>query len=384
MGATRRMFEVMSRGLMDARPEALLVVALGMLPMGCGADCPPYKDVVHDVRGTRVLCVGAPGADDANPAGTTGAESATATAFTDGSELTGSTGSVGTNSSTDTSESSSLSEQSASSDGESLACGNGVVEDGEECDDGNTEDGDACLSTCVQARCGDGVIWSDQEYCDDGNAEDGDDCLSTCIPATCGDGHLRRSVESCDDGNNFSGDGCDPLCAHEFIMFATQGVYVGNFGSKAVANELCRGEAKAAGLTGNYVAWLSSGEEGLAGSALPLGEPLKRTDGALIVHAAEEIILSFDTTLMAAVNLDAEGNLVEGLAWTGTSASGGAGADCSSWTDSSPSKSGVVGAVNAKDARWTRDGHFDNIIFVLDLSSCDVQHYLYCFRRKDD
>ncbi|MFN8642957.1 MAG: DUF4215 domain-containing protein [Candidatus Binatia bacterium] len=29
-------------------------------------------------------------------------------------------------------------------------CGNGVVEPNEECDDGNTADGDACPATCVR------------------------------------------------------------------------------------------------------------------------------------------------------------------------------------------------------------------------------------------
>ena len=36
-------------------------------------------------------------------------------------------------------------------------CGNLLVESGEACDDGNVDDTDACLSTCVKARCGDGI-----------------------------------------------------------------------------------------------------------------------------------------------------------------------------------------------------------------------------------
>ena len=34
-------------------------------------------------------------------------------------------------------------------------CGNGVIDAGETCDDGNLSDSDACLSTCVVATCGD-------------------------------------------------------------------------------------------------------------------------------------------------------------------------------------------------------------------------------------
>ena len=43
----------------------------------------------------------------------------------------------------------------------------------EQCDDGNTDDDDGCLSNCVSATCGDGFVGPDEE-CDDGN-EDNDD-----------------------------------------------------------------------------------------------------------------------------------------------------------------------------------------------------------------
>ena len=61
------------------------------------------------------------------------------------------------------------------------ACGNGVVENGEECDDGaanSDTDPDACRATCVNPACGDGVI-DDGEACDDGDANTDDD------PAAC-------------------------------------------------------------------------------------------------------------------------------------------------------------------------------------------------------
>lgn len=35
------------------------------------------------------------------------------------------------------------------------SCGNGMLDAGEQCDDGNLLDDDDCLSTCVAARCGD-------------------------------------------------------------------------------------------------------------------------------------------------------------------------------------------------------------------------------------
>ena len=46
-------------------------------------------------------------------------------------------------------------------------CGNGVLDSGEQCDDGPTnDDGGACLSTCVKATCGDALIWKGVEQCD--------------------------------------------------------------------------------------------------------------------------------------------------------------------------------------------------------------------------
>jgi cysteine-rich repeat protein len=53
------------------------------------------------------------------------------------------------------------------------------------------------------------------EECDDGNAADGDACLSNCVKARCGDGFIRQGTETCDDGNPWSGDGCSPSCRLE-------------------------------------------------------------------------------------------------------------------------------------------------------------------------
>ena len=63
------------------------------------------------------------------------------------------------------------------------SCGNGSVEVGEACDDGNTENADGCTNSCAFARCGDSVTRTDLtpgdegfEACDDGNDSDQDLC----------------------------------------------------------------------------------------------------------------------------------------------------------------------------------------------------------------
>ena len=66
------------------------------------------------------------------------------------------------------------------------ACGNGILEDDEICDDGNLEENDACTALCKPTTCGDEVINtpnSDRmtEQCDDGNTKDDDGCSATCL-----------------------------------------------------------------------------------------------------------------------------------------------------------------------------------------------------------
>ncbi len=64
---------------------------------------------------------------------------------------------------------------------ESLAgnCGNGVLNPGEQCDDGNRKDGDGCSQLC-KTICGDNIQAGGEE-CDDGNTKDGDTCSSKCV-----------------------------------------------------------------------------------------------------------------------------------------------------------------------------------------------------------
>ncbi|MCA9693657.1 MAG: DUF4215 domain-containing protein [Myxococcales bacterium] len=163
--------------------------------------------------------------------------------------------------------------------GEFAVCGNGAIEDGEECDDGdanaeagactpkcrlpvcgdgfvgageacdlgdlNGQDGESCTTDCAFAwACGNGVLdpgeacepgldpmisCTDQcalttcgdgvvdagEECDDGNMIQGDDCLNTCVAATCGDGVVGLD-EECDDGNLIDEDSCTAACLNNF------------------------------------------------------------------------------------------------------------------------------------------------------------------------
>ena len=49
------------------------------------------------------------------------------------------------------------------------------------------------------------------EECDDGNTENGDGCDSKCLKEECGNGRMDYG-EDCDDGNQLGGDGCSENC----------------------------------------------------------------------------------------------------------------------------------------------------------------------------
>jgi cysteine-rich repeat protein len=103
-------------------------------------------------------------------------------------------------------------------------CGDGVRNAFcEACDDGPANDDaapDTCRTDCRPARCGDGTI-DTGEACDDGNRASCDGCSAACaveIGLGCGDAiPFPTCGEPCDDGNAVPGDGCSPTCALEFV-----------------------------------------------------------------------------------------------------------------------------------------------------------------------
>ncbi|MEM9452849.1 MAG: DUF4215 domain-containing protein [Myxococcota bacterium] len=96
--------------------------------------------------------------------------------------------------------------------GEDGICGDGVVQDDEQCDQGPANaDEAACKTDCTDNVCGDGFV-GPGEGCDDGNLDDGDACTSECALPSCGDGVVDPG-EECDDGQNGDDDdGCTDLC----------------------------------------------------------------------------------------------------------------------------------------------------------------------------
>lgn len=128
-------------------------------------------------------------------------------------------------------------------------CGDGKKEGNEECDDGNTANGDGCSSLCrIEVRssssssvkpsivcCNQSNSWCERKsecgVTETSYGQDMNGCIATCgkkpgssssassicpdcIPPGCGDG-VKVDSEECDDGNTKDGDGCTKQCKIE-------------------------------------------------------------------------------------------------------------------------------------------------------------------------
>lgn len=86
-----------------------------------------------------------------------------------------------------------------------------------ECTASGVVNGHCISEVCVDSICGNGVM-DVGERCDDGNTEGADGCSTTCDSMeTCGNGVVDLFREQCDRGiGTLSGDGCSSQCAVEY------------------------------------------------------------------------------------------------------------------------------------------------------------------------
>lgn len=103
-----------------------------------------------------------------------------------------------------------------------VPCGNGVVDPGEQCDDGNTDDGDCCSGSCQFEAAGSACAEDGDACTADVCGGSGDEGLCTHPPLAplppacqlCGNGTVDAG-EQCDDGGTTDGDCCDSACRFE-------------------------------------------------------------------------------------------------------------------------------------------------------------------------
>ena len=288
-------------------------------------------------------------------------------------------------------------------------CGDGNVDLGEECDDGNTQDGDCCSSSCVVepngSPCDDGLFCTGVETCSAGV------CQSSGDPCSGADGDSHCS-ESCDEGADDcsapdpNGSACndnDVCTVGEAclagsctgataldckVAFVTSGVMNGSMGGVAGADAMCQSRAVAAGLPGTFLAWISDSTTSPAARFTQSSDPYVSTRG---VGASCTIPGSCDGNLRLLADdwadltdggldhqmRDEFGNSFGGtsLVWTGTEGDGSGGTlHCSDW--SSSTGAGIGGSIisctgDGCTGQWSR----------ANLYSCGNSFHLYCFEQ---
>jgi len=305
--------------------------------------------------------------------GTTDATSATSTptsttTLTTTPSTTPGTSATETESTTDTSSTTS-----------SVECGNGEVEEGEECDGEKSGDGyGGCKDDCMlepycgdgevqdvfedcdpgdgdpiegcescQANCGDGIVVAGVEACDDGDMDDDDECTNACTVATCGDGVVQTGVEECDDGNRDDSDACSNDCFSARRIFVTASDEYQGIGLKGIggADDICNEVGGAIQPpVGVLRAWISDGNVGpstrfFGVGKLPMGFPGRFVLADGVTTVAEGWGGLTSGALLAPINLD-QNSIVVGendpdSVWTHTLSDGSSsvGVPCKGWLE---------------------------------------------------
>ncbi|HEY8376457.1 MAG TPA: DUF4215 domain-containing protein, partial [Nannocystis sp.] len=293
----------------------------------------------------------------------------------------------------------------------SPTCGDGVVNDAsEECDDGNDNNGDACTNACKQAVCGDGIVYEGVEQCDeggagptcdadctpamcgdevvnpaageecdDGNADDTDACLSTCKNAFCGDFVVQQGVEECDDGTPGGDDLCNNCKVSPYrYIFVTSATYSGALDNVSGADFKCYQAAMQAGLPkapeNTWTAWISMNAV-QASQRVDMsytGWYVLPTDPPTLVAKGWAGLTS--GTLLHAIDHTEYGMPIvdSTYVWTNTRVDGmlpGQNYNCNNWTTTADQ--GRVGIATATNSDWT-----DPMIPA--TVECSTMNRLYC------
>lgn len=162
-------------------------------------------------------------------------------------------------------------------------------------------------------------------------------------------------------------------------VFVTSKVYTaddikGLSGADLECNELAA-EGLPALHNRRFVAWLSNDFENARSRLAGTTGPWELVDGTRV---ADDVAHLLGTNPLAnAIDLDEDGEPVDGYAWTGTTRSSTAyGMNCFGWTTASGS--GVVGAIVPDASKWTAAKTEDCGAKKMDERP---KHHLYCFER---
>lgn len=167
----------------------------------------------------------------------------------------------------------------------SPVCGDGLVQGSEQCDDGNLDDTDDCLHTCLLAICGDGLVQAGVEQCDLGG-ENWEACDSDCTLPMCGDGLLNKKAgELCEEGD----EGCESCQWKGTLVFLTSRLFFPKLQGPGEADAICQVLADDAGIQATFKAWIWTSIGGPGATWFPEEGPYILVDGTLLAATWDDL-----------------------------------------------------------------------------------------------
>lgn len=153
------------------------------------------------------------------------------------------------------------------------------------------------------------------------------------------------------------------------VVFVTSTAQSADFGGIEGADALCASQAAAAGLTGDFRAWLSTSDSSVADRLTQSAVPYVLVDGTRIADDWADLT---DGSLQAVINLDATGASHRADVWTGTLPSGLAytETDCDGFTNGGIG-SALCGTTQSINSSWTAN----------QVPTCDTRLRLFCFEQ---
>jgi hypothetical protein len=156
----------------------------------------------------------------------------------------------------------------------------------------------------------------------------------------------------------------------EWRIFRTATTQNADLGGIEGADAICAAEASAAGLQGEFKAWLSTVSLPVFDRVTRANGPYVLVDGTIVANGWDDLV---DGSILAPINLDAGGVVRAGEVWTGTLAIGGAsflGDDCAAFTSGTTGVA-LCGATDSTTSTWTENS----------TPACSTLLGLYCIEQ---
>lgn len=161
-----------------------------------------------------------------------------------------------------------------------------------------------------------------------------------------------------------------PLPAGPLKAFVSSATVNGGLGGVAGADKICNDLAKAQGLAGTYVAWISTtGVNAI--DRITANGPWQRVDGQVVAQTKAQLATGALTMPLRRDEKNQTPPDAEDRVWTATGADGKfiGGSDCAGWTGAG---AGRVGEADDTDAHWTS----------LEDEACTEVNRVYCFQNQ--